>query len=163
MGEEINAPKLRRVHTCANISNRTTCLIYEDLLKKNKHYTISAGFLGLLPLEVPLLIGFLLLWKDPWRESITEPSGHLPLLSFGSKLLGPQVYMTNFRTCKAARSIWLIDPAGSRVDIMLILWSRCDLPCSNFSEHVVCSEFSAFWYPRHGASLFFLRTEMSTC
>jgi hypothetical protein len=122
MGEEINAPKLRRVHTCANISNRTTCLIYEDLLKKKKkNCTISAGFLGLLPLEVPLLIDFLLLWKDPWSESIIEPSGHLPLLSFGSKLLGPQVYMTNFRTCKAARSIWLIDQAGSRVDIMLIL------------------------------------------
>jgi hypothetical protein len=79
--------------------NCTKCLIYEDLLKKKKHCTISAGFLGLLPLEVPLLIGFLLLWKDPWRESITEPSGHLPLLSVGSKLLGPQVYMTNFRTC----------------------------------------------------------------
>jgi len=60
---------------------------------------MSAGLLGLLPFEAPLLIGFLLLWKDPWRESITEPSGHLPLLSVGSKLLGPQVYMTNFRTC----------------------------------------------------------------
>lgn len=79
--------------------NFTNCLIHKDQIKKKKHCTISSGFLCLLPLEVPLLIGFLLLWKELCRESITEASGHLPLLSVGSKLLGPHVYMTNFRTC----------------------------------------------------------------
>jgi hypothetical protein len=32
-------------------------------------------------------------------------------------------------------------------------------PYPNFAEHVVCSEFSAFWYPLHEASLSLLHTE----